>query len=90
MQLRNLVLLTKKVEHKWFDLGMALNVPIEKLEKIYDKYNDCPIKALVRVYRYWLADKNGLLPTRNKLVNALQKIDEYILSTNVAKDMVSV
>ena len=84
LQLRNLILQTKKVEYKWFELGIALGVPIVKLERIYDKHNDSPVKALIRVYRYWLADKNGLMPTWMKLVIALQKIDEYSLSTIIA------
>ena len=88
--MRNLILQTKKVEHKWFELGIALNVPIDKLERVYDKHYDSPVKALIRVYRYWLADKNGLLPTWKKLVIALQNIDEYSLSTSIAKYMVSI
>ena len=88
--MRNLILQTKKVEHKWFELGIALNVPIDKLERIYDKHYDSSVKALIRVYRYWLADKNGLMPSWKKLVTALQNIDEYSLSTSVAKYMVSI
>ena len=89
LQLRNLILQTKKAEHKWFELGVSLGVPIEKLERIHDKHSDSPIKALIRVYRYWLSDKNGLMPSWKKLVIALQKIDEYGLSTSVSKHMVS-
>ena len=89
LQLRNLILQTKKVEYKWFVLGVALGVPIEKLERIYDKHNDSPVKALIRVYRYWLADKNGLMPTWTKLVSALQEIDEYSLSIIISKYVVS-
>ena len=89
LELRNLILQTKKVEYKWFELGIALGVPVEKLERIYDKHNDSPVKALIRVYRYWLADKNGLMPTWMKLVIALQKIDEYSISTIVANHVVS-
>lgn len=87
--MRNVILQTKKIEHKWFELGIALSVPIEKLEKIYDKHYDSPVKALIRVYRYWLADKNGLMPSWKKLVVALQKIDEYSLSASVGKLVVS-
>ena len=89
LQLRNLVLQTKKVEYKWFELGIALGVPIEKLERIYDKHNDSPVKALIRVYRYWLADKNGLISTWAKLVIALQKINEYSLSIIISNYVVS-
>ena len=52
LQLRNLILQTKKAEYKWFELGIALGVSVEKLERIYDKHNDSPVKALIRVYRY--------------------------------------
>ena len=71
---------TMVIKSKWFELGMALCIPINKLEKLYDKYNDNPVKALVRVYRYWLADKNGLQPTWKKLTTALQDIKEYSLA----------
>ena len=80
---------TKKVEYKWFELGVALNVPIKKLERIQDKHCDNPVKALIRVYRYWLADKNSLMPTWKKLVNALQEIDEYSLAASVSNMIVS-
>jgi len=62
-----------------------LCVPIDKLERIYDKHCDSPVKALIRVYRYWLADEHGLTPMWEKLVIALQEIDEYSLSASVAK-----
>lgn len=81
---------TKKVEHKWFELGLALGIPIAKLEKITDNHYESPVKALIRVYRYWLAEKNGLMPTWKSLVNALQKIDEYILSTSISNMMICV
>ena len=80
---------TKKVEYKWFELGVALSVPVSKLERIYDKHRDSPIKALIRVYRYWLADENSLMPTWKKLMNALQEIDEYTLAASVSNMMVS-
>lgn len=89
LKLGNLILHTKKIEHKWFELGIALGVPINKLERIYGKHNDSPVKALIRVYRHWLADKNDLQPTWKKLVTALQNIDEYSLSIKVSKYMVS-
>jgi len=72
------------IKAKWFALGCVLCVPIDKLERLGDKYNDDPMKALVRVYRYWLADKNGLQPTWEKLLRALQEINEYRLATSLA------
>ena len=68
------------IKSKWFEFGIALHIPIDKLEKLYDKYNDNPVKALIRVYRFWLADKNGLNPTWEKLISALQDIKEYYLA----------
>ena len=88
LQKETLILRTKKVEHKWFELGIALGVPINKLESIYDKHSDSPVKALVRVYHYWLDDKKGLMPTWKKLVDALQEIDEYSLSAKIENIMV--
>ncbi|XP_065920634.1 uncharacterized protein [Dysidea avara] len=85
LQFRNLMVLTMSVNPKWFTLGCALCVPIDKLERLGDKYHDNPMKALVRVYRYWLADKNGLQPTWEKLLGALQKINEYRLVTSLTR-----
>ena len=75
--------------NKWIELGTALGVPIEKLERINDKHRDNPFNGLVRVYRYWLADKNSLMPTWKKLIDALYKIDEYSLAASVVNAMVS-
>ena len=85
LQLRNLMLQTMVIKSKWFELGMALYVPIDKLERLYDKYSDNPVKALVRVLRYWLADKNGLKPSWEKLIAALQDIKEYSLAIGLEK-----
>ena len=87
LQLRNLMVQTMVIKSKWFDLGMALCIPIDKLERLYDKYNDIPVKALVRVFRYWLADKNGLRPTWEKLTAALQDIKEYNLAIGLDKSV---
>ena len=80
LELRNLMVQTMGIKSKWFELGIALCIPIKKLEKIYDKYSDGPVMALVRVYRFWLADKNGMKPTWEKLIAALQDIKEYSLA----------
>ena len=80
LQLRNLMVQTTSIKSKWFELGIALCIPIKKLEKFYDKYSDSPVKALIRVYRFWLADKNDLSPTWEKLIAALQDIKEYSLA----------
>ena len=81
------MLQTMAIKSKWFELGMALYVPIDKLERLYDKYNDNPVKALVRVFRYWLADKNGLKPSWEKLIAALQDIKEYSLAIGLEKSV---
>ena len=91
LQLRNLILLTKKAKYKWFELGVALKIPIHILEDLDAKYDDNPVKALIRVYRYWLADKNNLQPTWEKLIAALQVAKLYSISANVTINvMVSV
>ena len=81
-----MLLLTKKAKQKWFELGLALNIDIDALEKLDVKYDNEPIKALTRVYRYWLADKNNLQPTWDKLIAALGKTEEYSIAANVAKE----
>ena len=79
------MLQTMKVAYrcKWFELGIALCIPFEILENLSAKYNDKPRMALVRVYRYWLAEKNGLHPSWEKLITALQEIDEYSIAASV-------
>ena len=43
LQLGNLMLQTSIViKSKWFELGIALHIPITKLEKVYSKYVDKP------------------------------------------------
>ena len=87
--MKTLIIRTKSVQNKWIELGMALGVPIEKLERINDKHRDNPFNGLVRVYRYWLADGNQLMPTWEKLVNALYEVNEYSLAASVLNAMVS-
>lgn len=78
---------TAEISSKWFKLGFALTIPIDTLERLYDKYNDKPGKALARVYYHWLVDD----PTtpEEKLIKALKKIKEYALATELEKDLVS-
>ena len=63
---------------------MSINVDV--LEKLDIKYDDEPIRALTRVYRYWLAEKNNLQPTWDKLIAALEKIKEYSIAANAIKE----
>ena len=53
------------------------------MEEFYGKYSENPMKALNRVYRYWLRKENNLNPTWESLVSALQEINEYTVATNV-------
>ena len=73
--------------HKWYELGLALHIPIEILEKLYDKYSANPMEGLIRVYRYWLSEKNNLKPTWDKLIAALNKIHEYRIAASVAVNL---
>ena len=85
LQLRSVMLQTMKIAYrcKWFELGTALCIPFEILENFSTKYDDNPRMALVRVYRYWLAEKNDLQPSWDKLITALQEIDEYSIAASV-------
>ena len=84
LQLQNLMALTNSIKSRWFELGAALSISIGVLENLEIKYGDYPIKALTRVYRYWLSGKNGLQPTREKLIAALTEIDEHSIAAKVA------
>ena len=72
---------------KWFELGLALHIPIETLEKLSVKYSANPMKCLNRVYHYWLSEKNDLKPTWDKLIAALKKIHEYSIAASVAANV---
>lgn len=85
LQLRNLIMLTRNAKYKWFELGTALKIPINILEKLDEKYDESPMKALIRVYRYWLNYENGLQPEREKLIDALQRTNQYSISASVAR-----
>ena len=78
-----MILLTSGVREKWYTLGIALCIPIATMEKFCEKYSENQIRALNRVYRFWLAKKNHLSPTWEKLISALQEINEYTVANNV-------
>ena len=84
-----MIIQTKSVRNKWIELGAALGVPIKELEKINHKHHGNPMYNLIRVYRYWLAYENGLMPTWKKLVHGLYQIDEYSLADSFVNAMVS-
>lgn len=66
---------------------MALRIPIPIMERLYGKHSENPMMALNRVYRYWLADKNSLSPTWEKLISALKEIKEFTVATNVKQHL---
>ena len=78
-----MILLTSEIKDVWYKLGIALCVPINLMDKINGKHNENPMKALNRVYRYWLADKKGQIPTWDGLISALNNIKEYTVATTV-------
>ena len=82
-KLRKVITLTSDVEKNWFKLGMELQIPISIMERLYEKHNANPIKALNRVYCYWLSDKNDLSPTWETLCSALRKINLFTIAANV-------
>ena len=81
--MRNVIVLTSEIGKKWYKLGIALCIPIPKMEIFHQKYSEKPVMALNRVYRYWLANENGLSPTWEKLVFALQGIKEFEIAAEV-------
>lgn len=76
-------MLTSDIGYKWYTLGIALRIPIAKMESIYQKHSEKPMIALNRIYRYWLAVENGLAPTWDKLISALQAIKEFEIAAEV-------
>ena len=82
MNLENLLILTTKAAKKWVELGIALHIPIRKVLRLSDKYNNF-LRGLTSVYCYWLDDKNNLSPTWDKLIAALHKIKEHKIAANV-------
>lgn len=83
LNIRQVVLLTSEIGNKWYKLGIALDIPLTTMEEFYGKYSENPMKALNRVYGYWLKNKNRLDPTWESLISALQEINEYSVATNV-------
>ena len=88
-KLRKMITLTSDIEKNWYKLGMALQIPVSKMETFYGKYRTNPMKALNRVYCYWLSDKNGLLPTWEKLCSALREIKQFSIAADVEQNKVS-
>lgn len=76
-------MLTSEIGNTWYKLGIALRIPIDVMGSIYGKHSGNFMKALNRVYRYWLADENGLEHTWDKLIFALKYIKEYTVATTV-------
>ena len=83
LNIRRMILLTSEIGEKWYKLGIALYIPIATMEKFYGKYGGNLMRALNRVYHFWLTKKNHLNPTWEKLISALQEINEYTVATNV-------
>ena len=82
---------TAPITPKWFQLGLALDIPIHVMERLDDKYHDKPRKALTRVYCHWLENS---IPSMQelcevKLIEALKKIKEYDLAATLERDLVS-
>ena len=75
--------ITQAVQNKWIAVGFGLGIPLVMIEKFNDKYHDNTLKALIRVYRYWLREKNGLKPTWKTLCDALQLMNEIDLSIQI-------
>ena len=89
-KLKDLMIQTALVTPKWFELGLALGIPIDVMERLDDKYHDKPRKALTRVYCHWL--ENGIPSIQDlevKLIEALKKIKEYTLAVTLERDLVS-
>ena len=82
---------TEPVTRKWFQLGLALDIPIHEMEKLDDKYHDKPRKALTRVYCHWLENSTPSMQDlcEVKLIEALKKIKEYELAATMERDLVS-
>lgn len=87
-KLKDLMIQTAPVTPKWFELGLALGIPIDVMERLDDKYHDKPRKALTSVYCHWL--ENGIPSMQGvKLIEALKKIKEYTLAVTLERDLVN-
>lgn len=71
-----------EVRFKWYDIGLELEVPIEKLDHIKDQYKDDG-RCLLEMLKVWfLMTSANHLPTWKELANALaaRPVDEMELS----------
>ena len=68
------------VSHKWYDIGLQLNLPVGTLEKIKEQYSD-PQSRLREVLKTWLVTINPY-PTWRTLVMVLkrQAVGEHSLA----------
>ena len=80
LNLDDLLKKTTPASGKWFEIGLKLSVPVTKLEKIGKKHGHNKMECLVKVYRYWLDERNDLQPTPEKLQKALDGLHEYSTS----------
>ena len=71
-QLCDLVLELKGVS--WYKLGIQLQVPVDKLDKIEDDHRDSD-KRLSKVLQYWL--DNEADPSWEKICDVLQRMGEH-------------
>ena len=68
------------IEHRWFELGIRLDVPISKLKVIEASYHD-PTRCLVGLLESWLI--NDLAASWKKIAGVLQEMSERRLAHHI-------
>ena len=73
-QLRDLVTELRKVIKKWHQLGLLLNIPPDRLDKIEDEYSS-PDRRLSEILLYWLNNEES--PSWEKICDALRRLGGF-------------
>ena len=68
------------MSHKWYNIGLQLNLPVGTLDKIREQYSD-PQTCLREMLKTWLVTVNPY-PTWRTLVKVLKKqaVEEHSLA----------
>jgi len=68
------------ISHKWYDIGLQLNLPVGTLDRIREQYSD-PQTRLREILKNWLVSVNPY-PTWRALVEVLKRraVEEHSLA----------
>ena len=81
--LQKLLEALRKLED-WFTFGVLLGVPYSQMKKIEYAHSKDPDRCKLEMLQFWL--NSNLMPTWNKVIQALENIDQLYLASKVRHD----